>query len=177
MSGKIRIVARAALAAAMGLSVAAAQKASTVSSSKQAEPAEYVFEVCLTLDGAGIPNRNVSVTASDTENELRNDTDSSGCAHFHGLKAGQYSVDMGAWHAGVVHVPASRRLTIRNTTCSDCVFPPMAAAPEIETTTSSLDDRIPQPADPSPSIAPTSATPHRNALARFVFRIEHKLGL
>jgi hypothetical protein len=177
MSGKIRIVAGAALAAAMGLSVATAQKASTVSSSKQPEPAEYVFEVCLTLDGAGIPNRNVSLTGPDGENELKNDTDSSGCAHFHGLKAGQYSVDMGAWHAGVVNVPASRRLTIRNTTCSDCVGPPLAAAPQIEPTTSSLDDRIPLPADPSPSNEPTSSAPHRNPLARFFSGIRHKLGL
>jgi hypothetical protein len=177
MSRKIRIVAGVALAA-VGVSLAAAQKTSAVPSSKQVDPAGYVFEVWLTLDGAGIPNRHVSLTGPDAEGEATIEaTDASGCARFYGLRAGEYSVDMGAWHAGAAHVPASRRLRIINTSCSDCVSAPIAAALEIETTISSFDDRIPLAPAPVLSIAPPLPSPRRNPIARFFAAVGHKLGL
>jgi hypothetical protein len=166
----------------VGVGLVAAQRSSTPSSSKHVEPARYGVEVEV-LDGTGaaIPNADVQLKGpGEQEEAVGNVSDASGRLRFNSLLPGRYAFWArakgfnGYWRVsdvptqGVVRMTLSPMTLVVDPSCYDC---------GVETITSSLNDLIPLPADASPAVAPTSASPRRNPLVRFFSGIGHKLGL
>jgi hypothetical protein len=183
MLGTMRFVAGVVLAAAMGLSLASAQKAPATLQLVQIEPAKYDVEVVVVdPSGAVISHANVSLTEPSDKGELKSDvTDSAGRAHFQSQLAGKYTMQVSArgFQAAKksLDVPSQGEVKVALSPGPPEIICRIPSDLRTETITSTLGNQLPLPPIPTPAAAPELAiAPRRNPVARFFSGIGHKLG-
>jgi hypothetical protein len=193
MSGKIQIATTMALAAVIAFGFAAAQNM-PVSSPTPSKPAKYLVEVEVVSPGPVstiIRDADVRLIGpGDEEGPKVSEVDSSGHVRFLNQTGGKYMVWAVAGGFGYgrmdLNVPTqtidalqgvvSVKMTLRIAEKITCTLPCGGMGELVETTTSTLEDRlvlIPLPLPVEPQIPPTM--PHRNRVARFFSDIGHKL--